>query len=108
MSRYFIPTHVLAVLFSQSCFNAVETDDKNGHPKQAMSDIPQATQDCEDMKEFVTWFGAKPEHIYMLDNPTDKEAKQLYMKINKMLKAGQQSVPQVNYVIWHAFAGHGC
>ena len=72
-----------------------------------MSDIPQAHQDCEDMKEFVTWFGAKPENIFMLDNPTDKEAKQIYMKINKMLKAGQDKVPQVNYLVWHVFAGHG-
>ena len=107
MSTYFIPDHILAVLFGQNCFDAVETDDENGHPKQAMANIPQTTQDCEDMKEFVTWFGAKPEHIYMLDNPTAKEASKIYMMINKMLKAGQDSVPQVNYVVWHVHMGHG-
>ena len=107
MNTYFHPDHILVVLFGQSCFNAVETDDENGKPKQAMSDIPQAAQDCEDMKEFVTWFGALPENIFMLENPTAKETSKIYMKINKMLKAGQDSVPQVNYAIWHVFAGHG-
>lgn len=107
MGEYFIPNRILGVLFGQSIFDAVETDDENGHPKQAMANIPQAKQDCEDMKEFLSWFGAQPEDIFMLDNPTFKEVRQLYLKINKMLLQGQNTVPQVNFVVWHVFCGHG-
>ena len=107
MNTYFNPKYILAVLFGQNTFNAVETDDENGQPKQAMLDIPQATQDCNDMKEFVMWFGAKNENIFMLDNPTLKKTKDIYTKINKLLKEGQEKIPQENYMIWHVFAGHG-
>ena len=63
MGEYFIPDRILAVLFGQSNFDAVETDDDNEHSKQAMANIPQATQDCEDMKEFLSWFDVQPEDI---------------------------------------------
>ncbi len=95
------------VLFGQTEFDSVEMLGPDGNPKPAMANIPQASKDCEDMKQFMLKFGALPENIFLLDNPSEKETRALYMKILKKLVAGRKAVPVENFLVLHVFAGHG-
>ena len=72
-----------------------------------MGDIEQARQDAEDMGAMVKKFGARDENIYRLDNATESETKTAYMGLMKKLAAGKAQSPQVDYLVIHAFAGHG-
>ena len=46
--------------------------------------------------------------VYNLDaDPTEKETRLVFSEIDKKLRAGKASLPQVNYLVIYLFAGHG-
>ena len=98
---------ILAVLWDMEHYDAVEHE-KDGHIKQHLDDIPQAPQDCEDMKNALFRFGLKPEDVITFPDKTFKGMRNTYMKeIYSRLSAGNKRKPPVNYFVVHVFAGHG-
>ena len=103
----FMVDEILAVLWDMEHYDAVEHE-KDGHIKQHLDDIPQAPQDCEDMKNGLFRFGLKPENVITFPDKTFKGMRKTYREeVEVRLKAGKLSKPPVNYFVVHVFAGHG-
>ena len=104
-----MPDRCIAVFFSTSKFDKVWKMKKDGSYVQAYSDIPKAKNDCITLRECLAKYQIKDEDdIYNLeDDPTEKEIREVFMKIDGKLKSGKESRPVVNYLIIYLFAGHG-
>jgi hypothetical protein len=73
----FMVDEILAVLWDMEHYDAVEHE-KDGHIKQHLDDIPQAPQDCEDMKNALFRFGLKPEDVITFPDKTFKGMRKTY------------------------------
>ena len=103
----FIPTKTLLVLLDLTDYDAV-WHDNNGNPKQQMTDVPQASKDCEDMKVAFRRFGVKQDDIVEFPDKTLKGIKATYKKkVADRLGEGKRTRPRTNYAVVHVLAGHG-
>ena len=67
----FNPDRVLAVLFGTSRFDAVHKKQKNGNFKPWFSDLPEAKQDCKDLRDCLRHYNIRDDDFYNLDeNPS--------------------------------------
>ena len=103
----FIPNEILLVLLDITNYDTV-WHDNNGNPKQQMTDVPQASKDCEDMKVAFLRFGVKQDNIVEFPDKTYMGIRATYKKkVADRLGEGKRTRPRTNYFVVHVLAGHG-
>ena len=70
----FIPDHTLALFFGMSKFDNVYKQTKNGGFEPYFENLPEAKDDCDDLKNCLKHYNLAEENCYDLsNNPTLKE-----------------------------------
>ena len=104
-----MPDHAIALYFGMAKFDEVLYQDKSGNWVQKAPDIPQAKQDCDDLRACFEKYNIRDED-QVLDlscNPTLKEVNKAFSVIFQKLKAGKKASKKVNYLVIVFIAGHG-
>ena len=108
-SEYFVPQKTLAVFFGSTTYDQVYekkvTRDREIVLQQCEDDLKEAKDDINVLKACLEKCGT--EDFYILDEPSSKEASDVFEQIHKRVKAGKVGPNRVNYLIIYLFAGHG-
>ena len=100
-----VPEIIRGLCLAITKYDAVMKDTGKGPMrfKPLYSNLPACIHDCLNWQETLFKFGARPQDIMFLHNPSFKEWTERIIELNKIFKR----TPNKFSLLMHCYAGHG-